>query len=523
MVSNSEDVIVVGGGPTGLFLAGELARAGVGCRVLERRASRTEESRALGLHARSLEVLDLRGVVDEFLARGNPISRVRLSLGQALVDFGRLDTRFGHMQILPQSTTEEILERRARDLGATLERGVRVVGVHPEGDEVIVESVDSDGNPREDRARWVVGCDGSNSAVRESQGIPFTGKTYPYTIMVADVRLADAPSDPLMIHVGGHGLVVSTDFGNGWFRLGVIDRTKEWSDDPVTMDEVRTTLASLFGRDLGPSDPLWTSRFRIQERQAETYRTGRVLLAGDAAHVHSPLGGQGLNLGLQDAMNLGWKLAAVVAGKAPETLLDTYPNERRRISQQVIKATDIATRMMTSPLPPARILRRAMVPRVLGRDRGHDLAAGHLSGIYASYPRRRRPGGDRLVGRRLPDFPVDGERGRTSLFPLLREGGFVFVDQTGGELAPECEPWEDRVSVVTGRVERPAALAATDGVLSRPDGYCAWAGSRDDVAGLRAALRSWCGIETPTGADRRASAPHEGVDEVGDEAGHLRG
>jgi 2-polyprenyl-6-methoxyphenol hydroxylase-like FAD-dependent oxidoreductase len=501
------DVIVVGAGPTGLMLSRELALAGVPARVVERRKSATSESRALGLQARTLEVFDMRGIADEVVSEGNPIPRVRLSLGQSVLDLKRLDTRFGQLHITPQSRTEAILERHTRSLGVTVERNTEVVGVTQAVDHAVVRLRRGD-REWEERTRWVIGCDGPYSVVRRSQGIDFPGKVYPYTIIVADVLLDEEPADPLLIRVGRHGLVVSTDFGNGRFRMGVIDRKKPWSEDPVGLEEVRTTLAALFGRDVGPHDPSWTSRFRIQERQATAYRKGRILLAGDAAHVHSPLGGQGLNLGLQDAMNLGWKLAAVVRGDAPEELLDSYETERRRVSSGVIKATDIATRMMTSPLLPPRVLRRIVVPVALRLSRSHQWLAGGLSGISVRYPDGESAdhAANRLgPGSRLPDVEIlRPDAPPTSLFQELRSCGFVLID-SDGRLTAATEPWHDRVHAVVGRVPQPG-FENFGGILSRPDGYCAWAGDSADIAGLTTALGRWAGRSH----DAAALAPPSG-------------
>lgn len=502
------EVIVVGAGPTGLFLAGELAIAGVPCRLLERRTHRTKESRALGLHARTLEALDLRGLADTFLATGNTIRRVRVNLGRSLVDLNKLDTRYGQMQILPQSTTELLLEEQCNELGVQVERGVRCLGVSEHADGVALRVTDGD-TSWEEQARWVVGCDGSSSAVRESLGITFAGAVYPYTIIVADVRLQTPPEDALKIHIGAAGLVVSTAFGDGWYRMGVVDRKKPWSDEPVTLEEVRSTLAKLFGYDLGPSEPLWTSRFRIQERQAGSYRRGRVLLAGDAAHVHSPLGGQGLNLGIQDALNLGWKLSAVVRGDADDTILDTYVAERRRLSNGVIKATDLATRMMTSPHLGPRIMRRIAVPRALGNRRTHQIAAGYLSGIAVAYPNTRLDRDDPLGGRRLPDAPLELSDGsRTTVFALLRNRTFVLIDPAGSA-AEVVHPWAKRVAHVVGRFTDRPKLASRRWLLVRPDGYCAWSGnSAAPTSALEAALLHWVGHRdrhsTPNGRGQLA-------------------
>lgn len=474
------DVIVAGAGPTGLMLAGELAMAGVRCRVVERREDRTRESRALGLHGRTMEVLNMRGVADEVLARANPIPRVRVSLGGSLFDMGKLATDYGQLTIIPQGETEEILEKRATELGVVVDRGVTVTDCRQEGP-VVHCTLERDGRMWEESASWLVGCDGSRSRVREAMGAEFTGATYPYTIIVADVKLGTPLDDQLLIRVGRAGLVVATDFGNGWYRMGVIDRDKPWSDEPVTLAEVDQTLAKLFGKDMRPSEPLWTSRFHIQERQASFYRKGRMLIAGDAAHVHSPLGGQGLNLGIQDAMNLGWKLGAVVNGRAADDLLDTFALERRRVSQGVIKVTDIATRVMTSDQLPARLARKVVMSVASRVPPAHLTAVGHLSGIATKYPSMASAvGASPLAGARVPDFEVTGHGTPLRLHEALRQGGFVLVDRGDGAPLLPSVPGTDRNLVrVNGRIVADSGpWKGAEVVLIRPDGYCVWAGSR---------------------------------------------
>ncbi|GAA4656494.1 monooxygenase [Streptomyces chumphonensis] len=493
------EVVIAGAGPTGLCLAGELALAGVRCKVVERRTHRTEESRALGLHGRTMEVLRARGMADTVLERANPVKQVRVSLGNSLLNLRRLPSDYGQLTIIPQGETEAILEERARDLGVTIERGVKLTGCRQEGEEVVYR-LESEERRWEERTPWLVGCDGAHSAVRHAMGAAFEGEMYPYTIIVADVKLGVPLDEQLLIHVGRAGLVVCTDFGNGWYRLGVIDRGKSWSDDPVTLQEVRETLVRLFGKDLRPSEPLWTSRFRIQERQAETYRRGRMIIAGDAAHVHSPLGGQGLNLGIQDAVNLGWKLAAVASGRGSDRLIDTYQEERRRVSQGVIKVTDLATRMMTSDALPARVARLVGVSTATRVPRGHRLAVGHLSGIATAYPTTadsRSPKG--TAGHRVPDLsfrtgPAQGDR----LFENMRAGTFVLVDQSGNQPSGLLDPWGDLVTEMRGRIGGvKGPWMDAEMILVRPDGYCAWAGGRERATvELPAAMRRWAGAPT---------------------------
>ncbi|MFI0480129.1 FAD-dependent monooxygenase [Actinomadura sp. 9N215] len=495
MIGSADGVIVVGAGPGGLLLAAELALAGVPCTVLERRSGRSAESRALGLQARTLELLQLRGIAGRFTSRGNPLDHFRVTVGPARIDLRRLDTMFQQLNICPQSLTEQLLEERATELGAKIERDARVVAVEQDADGVTLRVR---GNDRtwEERASWVVGSDGSHSTVRESLGIGFPGKTYPYNIVVGDVRLARPPESGMLIEVGRSGLVVAIDFGNGWWRMGVVD----WSTpgdpgEPATPEELSAALTTIFGYDLGVHDPLWMTRFRFQKRQATRYRSGRVFLLGDAAHVHAPLGAQGLNLSMQDAMNLGWKLGAVIRGKGPESLLDSYEAERRPVADRVLFATDKAIRVMMSQRLPVRMARRAIVPTVLRVPRGHQTLAGYVSGLAWAYPLgggRRR--GSSLTGRRVPDALLrvaGGDNQRLS--DLFHGGRFVLVDQAGGRLAKVAEPWGAEVVTVLAQPRSRSPLAAWSAVLCRPDGYAAWSGGPEDEASLRTALTAWCG------------------------------
>lgn len=509
MHDTDQSVIVVGAGPGGLFLACELALAGVSCTVLERRGERSRESRATGLQARTLELLAMRGIVDRFLSRGHPHEYYRVSLGSARIDLRRLKTKYQQLNICPQSTTEELLEQRALELGATIERRHEVTGVREDADGVLVTVRNEDGESVR-RAGWVAGFDGSRSTVRDSVGIGFPGKTYPYNVFVADTRLGSPPADGMLIEVSRHGLVVAIDYGDGWWRLGCVDHEPQRSPrEPVTLEETRDTLTRIFGRDLQPYDMRSSSRFRFAKRQAVTYRLGRVLIGGDAAHVHAPLGAQGLNISLQDAMNLGWKLAAVAQGLAPDSLLDTYELERRPIGHRTLEVTDRAMSVMMSRLPPVRLLRRLAVPTVTSRNLTHDFLAGHISELALTYPPRAAGNGGRrvkgqqaeLVGRPVPDVAVnyaDGSSGR--LFDLFSDGRFVFIDQAGGRFTDACLPWSSQVAVVAGQADDPA-LGRFGGLLCRPDGYFGWAGDSPDSFSLREALRTWCGVPSAmTGA-----------------------
>jgi len=498
MKNSNKRVIVAGAGPGGLMLACELALAGVPCTVLERRPGRSAESRALGLQARTLELLQLRDLAQRFTAGGNPLDHFRLTVGATRIDLRRLDTSFQQLSILPQSRTEELLEERAVELGATVQRGAEVLAVQQDDKAVTVRVRGRDqgrDSTWDEQAAWLVGCDGSHSTVRESLDIGFPGKSYPYNILVGDVRLARPPSDGMLIQVGRGGLVVAIDFGNGWWRMGVVDwKPPKDTMEPATPEELGSGLATIFGYDLGPHDPVWMTRFRFQNRHASTYRRGRVFLLGDAAHVHAPLGAQGLNLSMSDAMNLGWKLAAVVQERAPADLLASYERERRPIATRVLKATDAAIRVMMSQRMPVRVARRLVVPNVVRTNRGHQTLAGYISGLSWVYPSARHHARTPIIGRRLPDACLRGPDGATQqLFQLFHAGQFVLIDQDGGRLADEAVPWDDRLLRVSARIENSSVLSPYRAILCRPDGYCAWAGDTGDKRALLSALREWCG------------------------------
>jgi 2-polyprenyl-6-methoxyphenol hydroxylase-like FAD-dependent oxidoreductase len=503
-VSTAPDhsVIVVGAGPTGLTLACELAAAGVSCTVLERRLTTSAQSRAMGLYSRTMEVLDLRGHADALAALGRPVSRMVPARG-AVVDFTELDTRFPALHVVPQSRTEEVLQRHALDLGVTIERDTEVFGLEQDGSGVTLQ-VRSGSREWEETAEYVVGCDGAHSAVRELAGIAFRGRTYDIAPVLADVRLRKPPPDDVLVLAGNGGVMVSVPYGDGLYRLAIARRDRPWTRDPVTLEELSELLTRSLGFDPEPYEPGWLARFKIHQRIADMYRTGRVLLAGDAAHLHSPLGGQGLNLGIQDAVNLGWKLAAEVQGWAPPELLDSYQAERRPQAERILRATDRATRLATTHSSALTAVRRAALPRLLGRPEIRRLAGEAISGLRSDYARRGGGRGPR-AGRRMPDLTVQRPGAApVRLYELMRDGRFLLLYLTAdGRAATVTEAWGSRVCPV--RVEgTPPGLDGAAAVLVRPDGYVAWADGADgahDPAGredrVRRALHQWCGVEGP--------------------------
>ena len=471
-VVGTPDVLVVGAGPTGLMLACELALGGVRARLLEERTDMPNITRAFAVHARTLELLDGRGLANELLTRGIQVHELAPP-GGATLDLRELHTRFGMVLMVPQSGTERMLKERAEALGVEIVHGAEVVGLTQDDDGVAVEL----GGGDTVRADYVVGCDGAHSTVRRLLGIDFVGKQYETHILLADVRLGSPPAETLFAKTGSEGVVLFVPFGDGWFRAIAWDRLREQAPlaEPVTLDEMRDAFRRIAGEDFGMGEMRWSSRFLSERRQARHYRQGRVFLAGDAAHVHSPLGGQGMNTGIGDAMNLGWKLAAAVRGSAPPWLLDTYEAERHPVGAGVLRLTDAFNQLVLGRSAIRRALRGYAIATILRIPRSRRLIAERLSGIGIAYPRTRDD--DWMVGRRMPDIECDGRR----LYELLRDGKFVLVTA-----APVDLDRPDIVHTVDAHPELP------DAMLVRPDGYVAWASERlPHAAEVAAAVDRW--------------------------------
>jgi 2-polyprenyl-6-methoxyphenol hydroxylase-like FAD-dependent oxidoreductase len=348
-----------------------------------------------------------------------------------------------------------------------------MVGLTQDGDGVSLECAGGDTV----RAGYVVGCDGAHSTVRSQLGIDFVGKQYETHILLADVQLTRAPGETLTGVTNEKGVVLLIPFGDGWFRAIAWDRLREQAplSEPVTLEEIRDSFGRIAGHDFGMTEMRWSSRFLSERRQARHYRKGNVFLAGDAAHVHSPLGGQGMNTGIGDAMNLGWKLAAAAHGSAPPWLLDSYEAERHPVGASVLRTTDAFNQLVLSNSRARRLLRTALLGTVTRVPRGRRLIGERLSGIGIAYPHQR--GDDWMVGRRMPDIVCDRKR----VYELLRDGKFVLVTA-----APVQLDRPDIVHAVDAHPELP------DAVLVRPDSYVAWASERlPDAAELTAAVDRW--------------------------------
>jgi 2-polyprenyl-6-methoxyphenol hydroxylase-like FAD-dependent oxidoreductase len=476
------DVIVVGAGPTGLMLACELAMRGIRVRLVERRADTPNITRAFAVHARTLELLDSRGMAEDLLPHGVPIYEVAPAPG-AVLDLRKLESRYPMLLIAPQSWTERVLEARATQLGAHIMRGAEVVGLNQDSDGATVDL--GDGTAL--RTQYVVGCDGAHSAVRRLVGVDFVGKQYETHILLADVRIPHPPEEGLFARNSVEGVVLVVPFGDGWFRLIVWDRLREQAplDEPVTESEMRDAMVRIAGTDLGVNEMRWSSRFLSERRQARRYRVGRVFIAGDAAHVHSPLGGQGMNTGIGDAMNLGWKLAEAVRGTAPAGLLDSYQAERHPVGTRVLRLTDAFNTLVLGRSALRRVFRRVAVTAILALPPGRRIMGGLLSGIGIRYSRPR--GAHRLVGRRMPDLDC----GRQRLFELLRAGRFVLLTNASNDASVDVE-LPGVACAVHGASTLPAAI------LVRPDGYVAWASDTvPDEATIRAAVDQWSVTANP--------------------------
>jgi 2-polyprenyl-6-methoxyphenol hydroxylase-like FAD-dependent oxidoreductase len=443
-------VAVVGAGPTGLLLAGDLARAGVDVTVLERRGTESNLSRAFGVHARTLEHLDARGLADEVVASGATIDRLRL-FDHLRIDLSSLPTRFPYLLITPQFNVERALEKRATAAGARIVRDAQVTALRQDADGVELTI-----GGATVRATYAVGADGVHSVVRDALGLPFPGKSVLKSIMLADVRLAHAPEDVLAVNAVGDAFAFVAPFGDGWHRVFAWDRRHQVPDTAaVTLDEIRDVMRRALGTDFGLQEARWKSRFHSDERQAPHYRIGRVFLAGDAAHVHSPAGGQGMNTGLQDAANLGWKLAAAIQGWAPDGLLDTYESERHPVGRLVLRSSGAIIRMAMLRSRAGRLTRNLLGGAVLRLPPMARKAVGTISGIGIDYPKAPR----------AQDVPLQDSR---RLYEVLRDGKFVL-------LAPETA-----MSAVHGRRDRlvlaPPVDATMPWTLVRPDAHIAWRG-----------------------------------------------
>ena len=489
-------VLIAGDGPTGMMLASELTLAGIDVAIVERRAGRGRApgSRAGGLHSRTIEVLDQRGVADRFLSEGQAMQ----VNGFAMIplDISDFPTRHNYGLALWQRRIEEIMADWVDELGVPIYRGREVTGFTQ--DDTGVEIQISDGQPF--RAEYLVGCDGGRSLIRKAAGIDFPGWDPSISFLIAEVEMSDEPESQIRRDEQGISALGPRDG-----RVGVVVREEQAGTGEPTLGDLSQALVGVWGTDFGVHGPAWVSRFTDMSRQAASYREGRVLLAGDAAHVHAPTGGQGLNTGVQDAVNLGWKLAQVVTGTSPDTLLDTYHAERHPVGARVLQMTMAQAPLLRSN---ARIdALRDTLSDVLGMDEPRRRIAGIMSGLDIHYDLGE---GHEMLGRRMPDLDLVTSDGPRRVFTLLHDARPVLVN-LGEPGAVDIGPWAERVQLIDASYDGPwelpvlGVVTAPGAVLIRPDGYVAWVGADPRHTGLSDALSTWFGAATPVAQPSRLS------------------
>jgi 3-(3-hydroxy-phenyl)propionate hydroxylase len=478
-------VVIAGGGPTGLMLAGELAVAGVDAVIVERRATQDlEGSRAGGLHSRTLEVLDQRGIADRFLSQGQVVQVT--SFAWTPLDISDFPTRHPYALALWQSHIERLLAGWVDELAVPIHRGCEVTGFAQ--DDGGVDVALSDG--RSLRARYLVGCDGGRSLIRKAAGIDFAGWDATTSWLIAQVELAVEP--PWGLRRDALGIHSFSRLEAGPVRVLVTEQHLGSGGEP-TLRDLGEALVAVHGTDYGVHGPTSISRFTDMARQAAAYRDRRVLLAGDAAHVHHPVGGQGLNIGVQDAVNLGWKLAQVVRQTSPKRLLDTYHAERHPVAARVLRNTLAQVALLRRSDDQHQALAETLA-ELLGMDEPRRRFGAIMSGLGVRYDLGE---GHPLLGRRMPDLDLSTAGGPLRLFTLLHGARPVLLNlgEPGGL---DIVPWADRVRSIdatyAGPWELPAigAVPAPTAVLVRPDGYVAWVGDQERV-GLADALTTWFG------------------------------
>ncbi|HWZ97008.1 MAG TPA: FAD-dependent monooxygenase [Candidatus Dormibacteraeota bacterium] len=478
-------VVIAGGGPTGLMLAGELALTGIDVAIVERRASQDLAGlRAGGLHSRTTEVLDQRGIADRFVSQGQVVRRAPFA--DTTLDISDLPTRHNYFLALWQTRIERILADWVGELAVTIYRGHEVTGFAQEDTCVDIEL--SDG--RSLRAKYLVGCDGGRSLIRKKSGIDFPGWDPSTSYLIAEVEMAKEPE--WGIRRTERGINALAKIENGKCVRVVVNEQHVVQHDEPTLRDVREALIAVYGTDYGLRSATYISRFTDMARQAASYRNGRVLLVGDAAHVHSPKGGQGLNIGVQDAVNLGWKLAQVVHGTSPESLLETYHAERHPVGARVLRNTMALTAVDRSDDHIGAL--REMLSELLQMDGPRKQYFAMMSGLDIHYDLGE---GHPLLGRRMPDLDLVTADGPLRVFTLLHNARPVLLNfgEPGGF---DITPWADRVKLVDakyiGTWELPTigAVTAPTAVLIRPDGYVAWVGDLTQM-GLADALTTWFG------------------------------
>lgn len=495
-MSNPQTVLIVGAGPTGLIAAYELARAGICCRLIDKDAHRATQSRAIAIHPRTVETFELMGLADDFLAAGQRITAVNTYADRgriAHVGFGALDTRYPFVLGVPQDETERLFEEHVGQLGVTVERNTELVGLAPQGDTIAAELRHGD-RTEEVAADWVLGCDGAHSAVRDKLAISFSGDTYPERFLLADITVeGELDHSEAQVWMHGDGPVAFFPLPEDRWRLIVGNSPADWQGEPSLAQCQALIDERSLGR-LSVGDPRWTAVFRIHRRIAGHFRQGRAFLLGDAGHIHSPVGGQGMNMGILDAVNLAWKLGLVIGHGGNLALLDSYETERRPIDEAVLRQTDRATRLATLHAPAIRFIRDHLLSLATRLPPIVEKLGAAISGIaidYRSSPivADHAPGAaGPHAGDRAPDAVLDDAQGRvTSLYKVVAQRRHLLLLVGGGPGSFPDVPKMGSHPIAVRRVTPPAVAggdlvdrsgefarrygSAAMGYLIRPDGY----------------------------------------------------
>ncbi len=486
------DVLIVGAGPTGLTLAAQLLSRGVSTRIIDRDPGTPRLSRAIGIQARTMETLDLMGILDRFLDVGHRVRGVAVyRSGRELlhIDMRHNGSTHGFQLHLPQSRTEALLRERVRELGGDVESGIELVAFADDSRQITASLRDTSGQAHTVRAAYLVGCDGAHSTVRHLLGVPFAGHPYPFDWLLADTQV-DWDGRPDRVHIfataAGQPLFCVPITPDLWRISLPMPGTRDGG--PPTLDEIQSLVDERSPHRIVVHDPETLTSFRCQLRSSTTYRTGRVLLAGDAVHIHSPAGGQGMNTGMQDATNLAWKLALVVAGHAHDGLLDTYGRERGPVARQVLAFTEGIVRFDLAARSPKRVLRDAVLPafRLPAAQRRLAGRMAQTSVSYSTGPLTRlgRVRGLPRPGERMPDLTVDSAQGPTTLYAVLRSGRHVVISGSAPDPTFDTATYDGHVDVVT------ASLPQGASALVRPDGHLAAVGTAFDTSEIHDYLRS---------------------------------
>ncbi len=508
-------LLIVGAGPVGLTMACELARHGVPCRIFDKALERSQTSKALGVFPRTLEVFETMGVIEEALRAGTPIFRLKMHSGDKIIahlEFASIASPYPFALSLPQSETERILSERLDSLGIQVEHGLELISLTQTDDAAVATLRHADGREEVVETPWLLGCDGAHSATRHALGMQFEGAPYDQSFVLADVRAESSlPKNEVHLFFSDHGIFALFPFRGDRARIiaNIPPESREQNLPEPTLDDIARIAAERGPRDLKISDAVWISRFHISHRKVASFRKLRVFLAGDAAHIHSPAGGQGMNTGIQDSFNLGWKLALVMKGHAPTILLASYNAEREPVAKGVLNLTDRMTRMATVTNPIAKSVRNALLPLISGvefleekiADRMSELTVNYrTSAIVENHGRGSVRAGDRAPDGELRD--ADGKARR--LFELFCDPNhvlLVFLGAGGRKVEPDATALPDFITthrIARGRLTSPENLRDVSGtvhaiydlpegglVIVRPDGYIAFRSDEFDFAALR--------------------------------------